>query len=1294
MKKTKKALASLAIAGMVLTMVPFNAFANDTVVNRLAGTTAAETAVAIADQTGWTGTAILASSASYGMVDALTSGPLAKALNAPILLQEPGATLNADTKAELIKLQVKKVYVTSGTAVINQAVLDTLSGMDIEVVKLGGADRFETSVNIAKEMVKLGTVTKVAVAYGWLNQDALSIASIASYANQPILLTEKNTIPASVKAFLAANTGVVATDVIGGTGVISNTVKDALPNATRHAGMTAYDTNNQVIQDFASSLEFDKVYVANAITGIDALAGAPLAAQTKSAIVLTDGVNSPSVAVFTHSQSSASTVVTALGGQAVVPEAVRLKIAAGQVDNVVGELAIVSVSALTDDGHVLAVAFSKAFTGTLDKSMVAIFASDSLARVGVESVELASNGLTAEIMLYDNTSENATDEIVRLKNYTIKIGALSFEFARPMYADQDDNARITAVDATEREITLESKYGKTVLEVPATMKVNFQQLLGQNVRVWWNADDEVVNMEIQSEFFNQAIEFDLGDEEITLVDSDETLDLADDYEFFLNDDSADLGDDAIDDGYDFAKVILNKDGDVAYIYAYNWDEYMVVEEVNDYVAMSYDNSELDLEDYIIVKDGLQIANSDIEKGDILYFNTDAKDGDGYAVVYNNSVSGEITDVFLNEIRIDGKTYNYAGMKYDKATQYLDGDSFEAVDSDVAEEFQAGGDVTLFLDHKGDAVYLTGAQDVVASNDLGFALTEDVVYYDQSGVAGRGMIELEGVNGNGEEKLYTFRVDTLDTIGDFEVGEPFAVGSADIDKFVLSGADIVAVDEDGGLLGTVATDLDALAEDNDFIEITLDDEGTINGLSFLTEKTFHATTNALELDDKFINGFKLDSNTVVFDGSSGWDTSYTPAADDINVTTWGDLADEGFKVFDASYYTNSDNEVDYLVIKNSDAEDTTDYNAVVTKVLKNTDSEIVELTVLLDGVKKVYKVDEVKDNAVVKGSIVKLGVNDGDTSMVEDVDVVGMQGVVSNVSVSERTVRITGDFAETYSLVSDGSVINSKDTGDIKVKALRDIKTGDTVKVSRDEGVTSGPFIDVVNIVDPGTVIVTPPVVTTGAVVTYINSADATILVDGEVYEIGATTVLYNLGGIEVVAVGKTDILGNGTTGALRITDEVKDIVVENGVVKSMTAAKALTSIENDNATKASDVDTLIEALPAAASVATTDKTDIEAARTAFNALTDAQEALVKAANVTALEDAEAALEVAVAVKAVNDAATVTPMMTAIEDAGLGLDLTAYNALLGAQKQVVAQYLIDNRSYVSVDAIQAELDAAI
>lgn len=330
MRNMNKALASLAIAGMTLGMLPFNAFAESTISSRLAGLTAEQTAVQIAEQTGSTDTAILASSASYGMVDALTSGPLATFLNAPILLQGAGSELNPATKDELTKLGVKKVYVTSGTAVISQAVLDQLTDMDIEVIALGGSDRFETSVNIAKKMVELGaSINKVAVAYGWLNQDALSIASIASAQTEPILLTEKDKIPASVQDFLTTNTSVVATDVIGGTGVISDAVKDEFPDATRYFGTTAYDTNVAVLKAFDDVLTYDNVFVANGETAIDALAGAPLAAEYNAGIVLTKGTTNEGTA-YASSKMSASSVVTALGGTAVVPDSILTDMAEAQ----------------------------------------------------------------------------------------------------------------------------------------------------------------------------------------------------------------------------------------------------------------------------------------------------------------------------------------------------------------------------------------------------------------------------------------------------------------------------------------------------------------------------------------------------------------------------------------------------------------------------------------------------------------------------------------------------------------------------------------------------------------------------------------------------------------------------------------------------------------------------------------------------------------------------------------------------------------------------------------------------
>lgn len=433
----RKTLASLACTAMLLSLLPDTGFANGTVPTRLAGTTAAQTAVAIADQTGWTGVAVLASSASFGMVDALTSAPLATFLKAPILLQEPGNLLNIDTKAELIKLNVKTVYITSGAAVISQAVLDQISQLDITVVPLGGVDRFETSVNIAQKMLALGVpFSRVAIASGWSNQDALSIAAIASAANMPILLTDSASVPASVQAFLTANPNITSFEVIGGTGVISEAVIAKFPNATRHFGSTAYDTNSQVIQDFSSSLEFNKVYVANGVTGIDALAGAPLAAQTKSAIVLTDGTV-PAVATFISSKLAASSIVTSLGGSAVVPDAVLSGMLAGAPTPPLSNLAVTSVSVISPMSF--KIVFNQAPT---DPSLLTFEITSSAAPVVMTP---AWNSANTEATVTATSNLPLGSYSVAIKNNTTDFGIWTVEVTQQRIAKINITSTILAV---------------------------------------------------------------------------------------------------------------------------------------------------------------------------------------------------------------------------------------------------------------------------------------------------------------------------------------------------------------------------------------------------------------------------------------------------------------------------------------------------------------------------------------------------------------------------------------------------------------------------------------------------------------------------------------------------------------------------------------------------------------------------------------------------------------------------------------------------------------------------------
>jgi len=297
---------------------------------RLSGMDQYETASKISLQ-GWTATsdnAILAPGMAANMVDALAAGPFAAKLKAPILLTE-GGKLNSYAKAELVRLKVKTVYVVSGSAVIQQSVLDelnTLPNMVVSVISLGGNTQYDTAINIAK---KMGAFTKIAVATGDPNippADALSVASIAGAQGMPIILTPKDALPDSVRIYLdSVKANITESYIIGGIGVIADVVKTQLPglpeSVHRYSGNTAYDTNVAVLKAFESVLKYDHVFVANGETAIDALAGAPLAAKYNAGIVLTDQTINEGTS-YVRTKESSSSFVTGLGGISVVPDSV------------------------------------------------------------------------------------------------------------------------------------------------------------------------------------------------------------------------------------------------------------------------------------------------------------------------------------------------------------------------------------------------------------------------------------------------------------------------------------------------------------------------------------------------------------------------------------------------------------------------------------------------------------------------------------------------------------------------------------------------------------------------------------------------------------------------------------------------------------------------------------------------------------------------------------------------------------------------------------------------------------
>jgi len=297
MNKTKKALASLAIAGMVLSMAPVSVFAAETE-TRLAGADRYLTSIKIAEKAyASADTAVVAAGNPNNLVDALAAAPLAAQEDAPIYLTDK-ADMNDDVVKSMKALGVDKVIVVGAAA--SKAVVDELKAAGFSVEEVKGAGRVETAEAINKKLTApAGTFV---VGYDGV-ADAMSVASYAAANNYAIVVANQNGTP---------NGTVDADYIVGGT----TRVKD-IAGAVRLAGADRYDTNKQVIAEL--DFDFGTVYVGNGLTLADALVGSVLAAQTDSPIALTDG---KTVKADIASNLDADSVVVALGGTTAVSNAV------------------------------------------------------------------------------------------------------------------------------------------------------------------------------------------------------------------------------------------------------------------------------------------------------------------------------------------------------------------------------------------------------------------------------------------------------------------------------------------------------------------------------------------------------------------------------------------------------------------------------------------------------------------------------------------------------------------------------------------------------------------------------------------------------------------------------------------------------------------------------------------------------------------------------------------------------------------------------------------------------------
>ncbi|KLU65577.1 N-acetylmuramoyl-L-alanine amidase LytC precursor [Desulfosporosinus acididurans] len=252
------------------------------VTERIAGQDQIETALKIS-QKGWDSaqTVILCQASDYP--DSIAATPYAVNLNAPILLTG-GDALDPRVVQELQRLKPQKIILLGGTACLTPAIEKGLEQLSFNWERIGGIDRYETSVLLAKRL----TSDSLIIVNGDNFPDALSAATYAGIKQIPVVLTS-TTLPDSVLKYLKENAPKHIT-VIGGEAVVPSVelTKNNFTIETRLGGEDRYDTNAKVVSSMKDIYQSNDLFLASGITFPDAVAGTVLASKEKAPLLLTE----------------------------------------------------------------------------------------------------------------------------------------------------------------------------------------------------------------------------------------------------------------------------------------------------------------------------------------------------------------------------------------------------------------------------------------------------------------------------------------------------------------------------------------------------------------------------------------------------------------------------------------------------------------------------------------------------------------------------------------------------------------------------------------------------------------------------------------------------------------------------------------------------------------------------------------------------------------------------------------------------------------------------------------------
>ncbi len=650
--------------------------------------------------------------------------------------------------------------------------------------------------------------------------------------------------------------------------------------------------------------------------------------------------------------------------------------------------------------------------------------------------------------------------------------------------------RVTSYSSSRDTITLTGEDSGTYDVMDG---FDFYEVNGVEIKAWVDGD-LVIAYKLNETVYFDAVEYD-ADEEITLIGLDDNFEVDGRADLMLNGESADVEDfDA-----DYAKVVINDDGDVIWAEGFDFVDFIVVEEVDDELLIAFDEfDELDAEDFTIVKDGETIGLEGIMEGDVVFYNSDEE----FAVVYNNSEMGVIDRAYTSSFRMDGTIYGISGL----GALYLEDGVLGDVDAGVLADYvDEADDVEIFFDFYGDVVLISGSKGTAKTSTMGMILELKADFYQDLRTS-KYYVPLEGVNEEG--------VDVS-----FDASESLV--------------------EDSGYTRATFTAIEV----NQVIEYTVDEDGDLDKFATLESSAPAGETNvSFEITDRFAGGFRLKSSTVIFllDELEDLDEVFTLADAD----EYFDEVTE-FQVFSAKGVY-----ADYIVVYESDATtDSADFG-VITRVRDLANGDDYELTMNIAGTSYVFVVDKGDAySSIDKGHIVSFMINEemDEIDSIVPYDSTGMYSELIGYTTSgafkvkdARDMTFTlGTGTLVYEL-DDAVVLDADVTGTAKTIRFSDVNNNDTVNVYYEGNVANGTvFVKYLVVTDEAQVTPEAP----GDVV--LEAAYQVGGVNGQIYVVVAS-VTYQYG-------------GQATLGTLQgyaaAPKTPVNVVIVNNVVTSVTVAE-------------------------------------------------------------------------------------------------------------------------------------------